>query len=142
MKNILIILCIISLSHPYLFAQNKNHSIESLDKENVVIEGGIKGDVNFLNFQKTDAPGAVSVLTPGGTIGCLMNVWFKDWIGIQPELNLNVKQTILSWESNSGKMQSFGVEVPIYIIGRIKVFGSHHIQVGLGPYTEFSCYAS
>lgn len=107
----------------------------------VVIESGIKADVSFFNFQKSEAPGAVSVFTPGGTVGCLVNIWFKDWIGIQPELNLNFKQTVFGWENNSGKMQSFGVEVPIYVVARLDVFKRHHVFFGLGPYTEFYCYA-
>lgn len=49
------------------------------------VEGGIKADVTFLNFKKADAPGAVSTLTPGATIGGLMDIWFKEWIGIQKD---------------------------------------------------------
>lgn len=105
------------------------------------VEGGIKADVTFLNFKKADAPGAVSTLTPGATVGGLMDIWFKEWIGIQPEVNLNFKQTVLGWEDNGGRMQSFGIEVPIYVTGRLDVFGNDHVFLGIGPYTEFMCYA-
>lgn len=86
---------------------------QTADQHNQEIqsEGGIKSDVTFLNFQKADAPGAVSQLTPGGSLGGMMNIWFKDWIGIQPELNLNFKQTVLGWEENSGRMLSFGIGI-------------------------------
>lgn len=131
MKKILTILISTVLTVMNIYGQNTD----------IALESGIKGDVTFLNFQKTGAPGAVSTLTPGFTIGGLMNLWFKEWIGIRPELNLNFKQTVLGWEDNSGKMQSFGIEVPIYVMGRLDVFRSHHILFGIGPYTEFSCYA-
>lgn len=105
------------------------------------VEGGVKGDIVFLNFQTKEAPGAISTFTPGGSLGGFMDIWFKDRIGIRPELNLNYKQTVMGWENNRGRMKSFGIEVPIYVVGRFDVFKKHHIFVGLGPYTEFSCFA-
>ena len=111
------------------------------NKQEIALKGGIKADVSFLNFQKTGAPGAVSTFSPGFTPGGFMNVWFNDWIGIRPELNLNFKQTVLEWTGNNGKLQTFGVEVPIYVTGRIKAFGASHAYLGIGPYTEFTCYA-
>jgi hypothetical protein len=110
------------------------------NKTEIVLEGGVKADATFLNFQKTGAPGAVSTFTPGFTPGGFMNIWFNDWIGIRPELNLNFKQTVLGWIGNSGKLQSFGVEIPIYVTGRINIFGEDHVFIGIGPYTEFICY--
>ena len=112
-----------------------------MSKTGLELEGGIKADVTFLNFLKSDAPGAFSTLTPGGTIGGFMNIWLKDRIGIRPELNLNFKQTVVGWEQNNGRMQSFGIEIPIYVTGRFRIFANHHILLGIGPYTEFSCYA-
>lgn len=131
MKKILAILISTVLTVMNIYGQNTDIELES----------GIKSDVTFLNFQKSGAPDAVSTLTPGFTIGGFMNLWFKEWIGIRPELNLNFKQTVLGWDDNSGKMQSFGIEVPIYVMGRLDVFRKHHILFGIGPYTEFSCYA-
>lgn len=131
MKKILTILISTVLTVMNIYGQNTDIELES----------GIKSDVTFLNFQKSGAPDAVSTLTPGFTIGGFMNLWFKEWIGIRPELNLNFKQTVLGWDDNSGKMQSFGIEVPIYVMGRLDVFRKHHILFGIGPYTEFSCYA-
>lgn len=131
MKKILTILISTVLTVMNIYGQNTDIELES----------GIKSDVTFLNFQKSGAPDAVSTLTPGFTIGGYMNLWFKEWIGIRPELNLNFKQTVLGWDDNSGKMQSFGIEVPIYVMGRLDVFRKHHILFGIGPYTEFSCYA-
>lgn len=107
----------------------------------VAVEGGIKADVTFLNFHAKEAPGAISTLTPGMTLGGFMDIWFSDRIGIQPEVNMNFKQTVMGWSLGSGRMQSFGIEVPIYVMGRFDVFRSHHVHIGLGPYTEFSCYA-
>lgn len=135
MKKV-ILLTVNILATLYMYAQTPGQQ-----NEMVKLEGGIKGDIVFLNFQTKEAPGAISTLTPGGSLGGFMDIWFKDWIGIRPELNLNYKQTVMGWESNSGKMKSFGIEVPIYVVGRFDVFKKHHIFVGLGPYTEFSCYA-
>lgn len=136
MKKILII-CIGFL----LDAVIANSQTVSGNKPEIVMEGGIKADVTFLNFQKAGAPGAVSTFTYGLTPGGFMNVWFNNWIGIRPELNLNFKQTVLGWTGNSGRLQSFGVEVPIYVTGRLKTFWEEHVFFGIGPYTEFLCYA-
>ena len=100
----------------------------------VAVEGGIKAHAK-------EAPGAISTLTPGMTLGGFMDIWFSDRIGIQPEVNMNFKQTVMGWSQGSGRMQSFGIEVPIYVMGRFDVFRRHHMHIGLGPYTEFSCYA-
>lgn len=137
MKKIFLILIGIMLAAMHMYGQTA-----AKQNKEVQLEGGIKADVTFLNFQKVDAPGAISTLTPGGTLGGFMNIWFREWIGIQPEVNLNFKQTAMGWEKNSGRMQSFGIEVPIYVTGRMNIFRNHHILIGLGPYTEFSCYAT
>ena len=125
----------------FLIAVIANAQTPDGSKPEIILEGGIKADVTFLNFQKTGAPRAVSTLTPGCTPGGFMNIWFNDWVGIRPELNLNFKQTVLGWSDNGGQFRSFGVEIPIYVMGRIKVFGTHHLFLGIGPYTEFICYA-
>lgn len=119
-----------------------NAQTAGANRPEIVLEGGVKADATFLNFQKTGAPGAVSTFTPGFTPGGFMNIWFNDWIGIRPELNLNFKQTVLGWTGNSGKLQSFGVEVPIYVTGRINILEEDHVFIGIGPYTEFICYGN
>lgn len=133
---------ILMISIGFLLTAGSVNAQTALDKKaETVLEGGIKADVTFLNFQKTGAPRAVSTLTPGYTPGGFMNIWFNDWVGIRPELNLNFKQTVLGWSDNGGQFRSFGVEIPIYVMGRIKVFGTHHLFLGIGPYTEFICHA-
>ena len=133
---------ILMISIGFLLTAGSVNAQTALDKKaETVMEGGIKADVTFLNFQKTGAPRAVSTLNPGCTPGGFMNIWFNDWVGIRPELNLNFKQTVLGWSDNSGRLRSFGVEVPIYVSGRIKTFGEDHVFIGIGPYTEFICYA-
>lgn len=132
---------ILTICIGFLIASIANAQTPGESKPEIVLEGGVKANTTFLNFQKTGAPGAVSIFTPGFTPGGFMYIWFNDWIGIRPELNLNFKQTVLGWTDNDGKLQSFGVEVPIYVCGRLKTFGEDHIFWGLGPYTEFLCYA-
>jgi len=132
---------ILTICIGFLIAVIANAQTPDGSKPEIILEGGVKADATFLNFQKTGAPGAVSSFTPGFTSGGFMNIWFNDWIGIRPELNLNFKQTVLGWTDNSGRLRSFGVKVPIYVTGRIKIFGEDHIYIGIGPYTEFICYA-
>ena len=110
-------------------------------EKDVSVSGGIKADATFLNFLAQKAPGTTSTLTPGFALGGFTDIRFNDWIGLRPEVNLNFKQTVMSWEQSGGRMQSFGIEVPIYVTARFKAFKSHHILLGIGPYTEFSCYA-
>ena len=104
---------ILTICIGFLIASIANAQTPGESKPEIVLEGGVKADATFLNFQKAGAPGAFSSFTPGFTPGGFMNIWFNDWIGIRPELNLNFKQTVLGWASNSGKLQSFGVEVHI-----------------------------
>lgn len=105
----------------------------------VIVSGGIKADALFLNFVKKAAPGAVSGMTPGGSVGGFVQIDFNKIFGLRPELNLNYKQNDFSWASNSGKFRSMGIEIPIYVTAGWKMFDNHRMFIGLGPYTEF-CY--
>lgn len=105
----------------------------------ITAEGGIKADVVFLNFLKTDAPGATSTFIPGGSLGGFADISFTELISLKPEVNINFKQTEFGWENNKGKLKSLGIEVPIYVVFNWKFRNRHMISYGLGPYTEF-CY--
>lgn len=107
----------------------------------VTVSGGIKTDALFLNFLTKAAPGAVSSLTPGGSVGGFVQIDFTKTWGLRPEFNLNYKQNDFSWASNSGRFRSMGIEIPVYVTAGWNVFGSHRVCVGLGPYTEFCYYA-
>ena len=108
-------------------------------EKTVIVSGGIKADALFLNFLKKAAPGAVSGMTPGGSVGGFVQIDFTETWSLRPELNLNYKQNDFSWASNSGKFRSMGIEIPIYVTAGWKVFDNHRMFIGLGPYTEF-CY--
>lgn len=114
--------------------------MDTMEQE-VAVSGGVKADAVFLNFLKKAAPGAVSELTPGGSVGGFVQVDFNDTFGLRPELNLNFKRNTFSWEVNSGKMKSMGIEIPVYVTAGWNIFGTHRIFIGLGPYTEFCYYA-
>ena len=43
-------------------------------KPGIKAEGGIKADVTFMNFLARKAPGAVSTLTPGASVGGFMDI--------------------------------------------------------------------
>lgn len=114
---------------------------ETFTEKAVAVSGGIKTDALFLNFLKKDAPGAVSELTPGGSIGGFVQIDFTKTFGLRPELNLNYKRNIFSWKTNEGSLMTTGVEIPIYVTAGWNIFDSHRIFIGLGPYTEFCYYA-
>lgn len=122
-----------------LCADARTFSHGTGDEKPVAISGGIKADALFLNFVKKAAPGAVSGMTPGGSVGGFVQIDFNKIFGLRPELNLNYKQNDFSWASNSGKFRSMGIEIPIYVTAGWKMFDNHRMFIGLGPYTEF-CY--
>ena len=103
--------------------------------------GGIKADMAFLSFLTDNAPKAVSTYTPGASVGGFACIDFKDWVGLQPEFNLNYKRSSFAWESRGGMMTSMGIEIPIYVMFHINMFKSHRINIGVGPYTEFTYMA-
>lgn len=122
-----------------MIAGARTVSDTDIDRSAVVAVGGIKADAVFLNFLKKAAPEAVSVLTPGGSVGGFVQIEFNKNFGLRPELNLNYKQNDFSWAANSGRFRSMGIEIPIYVTAGWNVFGCHRVIAGLGPYTEF-CY--
>lgn len=109
--------------------------------DDINISGGIKADALFLNFLKKDAPGAVSGLNPGSSLGGFVQLDFTRTFGLRPELNLNYKRNTFSWETNEGSLKTMGIEIPVYVTAGWEIFDSHRIFIGLGPYTEFSYYA-
>lgn len=112
-----------------------------IQENDVTVSGGIKTDAVFLNFLKVAAPKAVSGMNPGGAVGGFVQIDFTETWGLRPEINLNYKQNVFSWEVNSGRMTSMGIEIPIYVTAGWTVAGTHRAYVGLGPYTEFLYYA-
>lgn len=110
-------------------------------RDDVAVSGGIKADMAFLNFLTGNAPKAVSTYTPGASVGGFACIDFKDWIGLQPEFNLNYKRSSFGWESKGGMMTSMGIEIPIYVMFHVNLFKSHRINIGVGPYTEFTYMA-
>lgn len=109
--------------------------------DEVKTSGGIKAEIAFLSFLADNAPNAVSTYTPGASIGGFACIDFKDWIGLQPEFNLNYKMSSFGWENKGGMMTSMGIEIPIYVMFHINLFKAHRINIGLGPYTEFTYMA-
>ena len=62
--------------------------IDTADSK-VNVSGGVKADAVFLNFLKKAAPGAVSGMTPGGSLGGFVQIDFTETWGLRPEFNLN-----------------------------------------------------
>lgn len=116
-------------------------SAPTSEKMEIPIEGGIKSDLIFMNFMTKKAPAAVSTFAPGGCVGGFVHIRFSENISIQPELNINYKRSRFGWAENSGNWQSWGVEVPIYVMGGWDTFKDQRLYFGIGPYTEFYYFA-
>ena len=84
----------------------------------VDVSGGVKADAVLLNFLKKAAPGAVSGMTPGGSLGGFVQIDFTETWGLRPEFNLNYKQNDFSWDSSSGRFKSMGIEIRMRCLGR------------------------
>ena len=99
---------------------------------------GIKAEANLSNFILSDMNGVKSNMGLGATLGGFEKIEFSENFALQPELLLHFKTSQMKTEAAGSKLdyQYFGVEIPVYAIGQMKL-GNGKGFIGVGPYAGF-----
>ena len=95
---------------------------------------GIKGEANMSNFNISDMPGVKSDFGVGATLGGFAKVDLNQHFALQPEVLFHWQNSTLKSNGQENDFQYWGVEVPIYAVGQMKLDNGDRAYIGIGPY--------
>lgn len=122
------------------------HLLDSLDQEKLprLVSGGLFGGGNLSNFIITrDHHTMSSYMRIGAELGGFMNFNITKHFVIEPQVILTAHQNYFKAKDQeitdvTDRLWSFGVEIPLYFLGRFGNMEKGYIQFGGGVYTHFT----
>lgn len=161
MKRVLFILCIIAVFALSAKAQtndsklqlsldeakarlvefNTERMLDSLDQENLprLVSGGLLAHANLSNFIITrDHHTMSSYMRIGGELGGFLDFAITKHFAIQPQVIFTAHQNYFAVTDSANHLWSFGVDIPIYFLGRFGNMEKGYIQFGGGIFTHFT----
>lgn len=115
--------------------------LDSLDQEKLprLVSGGILAGVNTSNFIITrDHHTMSSYMRVGGELGGFLDFAIIKNFAIQPQVILTAHQNYFAVTDSANHLWSFGVDIPIYFLGRFGNMEKGYIQFGGGIFTHFT----
>lgn len=119
---------------------NTEYKMDTLDQEKLprLVSGGVLAGVNTSNFIITrDHHTMSSYMRVGGELGGFLDFTVVKHFAIQPQVLFTAHQNIFTAEEET-KLWSFGVDIPIYFLGRFGSLDKGYIQFGGGIFTHFT----
>ena len=120
---------------------NTEHLLDSLDQEKLprLVSGGLFGGGNLSNFIITrNHQPMSSYMRIGAEVGGFMDFSLTRHFAIQPQVILTAHQNYFAATDTTNRLWSFGVEIPIYFLGRFGNMEKGYIQFGGGLFTHFT----
>ena len=105
------------------------------------ISFGVKEDANMSNFNLSDMPGVKSDFGFGATIGGFTKIDISRHFALQPELLLNWQNSTLKFDGKENDYQYWGLEIPVYAVGQVKLTNGGRAYIGIGPYARLGLSA-
>ena len=121
------------------------HLLDSLDQEQLphIVTGGILGNANMSNFIIAHAAGeASSYMKVGGEFGGFMDFYVTKHFGIQWRAVFTVEQNRFAIDTTYRQLWSFGIDIPIYLLGKFGNMQKGYLQFGGGIFTHFTFAAN
>ena len=115
--------------------------LDSLDQEKLprLVSGGILAGVNMSNFIITrDHHTMSSYMRVGGELGGFLDFAVIKNFAIQPQVIFTAHQNYFAVTDSANHLWSFGVDIPIYFLGRFGNMEKGYIQFGGGIFTHFT----
>jgi len=97
---------------------------------------GVKGEANMSNFNISDMPGVKSDFGVGATLGGFAKIDFNQNFALQPELLFHWQNSTLKSGGQKNDFQYWGVEIPVYAVGQMKLASGDRAYIGIGPYAR------
>lgn len=120
---------------------NTERLLDSLDQEKLpkLVSGGVFGGGNVSNFIITrNHQPMSSYMRIGAEVGGFLDFAITKHFAVQPQVILTAHQNYFAATDTTNRLWSFGVEVPIYFLGRFGNMEKGYIQFGGGIFTHFT----
>lgn len=125
-----------------LNAWNTEVMLDSLDQEKLpkIVSGGLLAGMDVSNFLITRAHHTMSShMRIGAELGGFMDFRLGKNFAIQPQLIFTAQQNNFKEENDTtNHLWSFGVDIPIYFLGRFGNMKQGYINFGGGMFTHFT----
>jgi hypothetical protein len=117
------------------------HMLDSLDQEKLprLVSGGVLAGVNMSNFIITRNHKPMSShMRVGGELGGFLDFSLSKHFAVQPQVIFTAQQNYFAATDTTNHLWSFGVDIPIYFLGRFGNLQKGYIQFGGGIFTHFT----
>ena len=115
--------------------------LDSLDQEKLPrpVSGGLIAGANMSNFiiMRNHIPMS-SFMRVGGELGGFLDFSITKHFAIQPQVILTAHQNYFAATDTTNRLWSFGVDIPIYFLGRFGNLSKGYVQFGGGLFTHFT----
>jgi len=107
-----------------------------------IVSGGVKVQANLSHLWAHNVPGGIHTSPSfSGDIGGFIDFNVSKHFFIQFNLLAVGERCIVHEEISNEPLQSVGVEIPVYLMGRFGNARKGYVYFGGGPYTEFVLWA-
>ena len=117
------------------------HLIDSLDQEKLpkLVSGGLVASANLSNFIISRNHNRMSsYMHIGGELGGFLDFRISKHFSIQPQVIFTAQQNYFAATDTANHLWSFGMEIPVYFLGRYGSMERGYIQFGGGIFTHFT----
>lgn len=120
---------------------NTERLLDSLDQEKLprIVSGGLFGGGNMSNFiiVRNHKPMS-SYMRIGAEIGGFLDFTITKHFNVQPQVILTAHQNYFAATDTTNRLWSFGIEIPIYFLGKFGNMEKGYIQFGGGVFSHFT----
>ena len=95
---------------------------------------GVKAEANMSNFILSDLEPLESKMKVGAGIGGFLKIDFGEYFALQPELLVNMKNSIMEQNGIENKCMFWSIEIPLYAMGQMTLDNGERAYIGIGPY--------
>ena len=120
---------------------DKEHLLDSLDQEKLprLVSGGVLAGANMSNFIITRNHRPMSsYMKIGAELGGFIDFRITKHFSIQPQVILSAQENYFAAGDTANHLWSFGLDIPVYFLGRFGNMQQGYIQFGGGIFTHFT----
>lgn len=115
--------------------------LDSLDQENLprIVSGGLLAGANMSNFIITRNHRPMSsYMRIGAEFGGFIDFRLSKHFSIQPQVILTAQENYFAATDTTNHLWSFGMDIPVYFLGRFGNMQQGYVQFGGGLFTHFT----
>ena len=117
------------------------HLLDSLDQEKLprIVSGGLLAGANMSNFIITrNHKPMSSYMRIGAELGGFIDFRLSKHFSIQPQVLFTAQENYFATTDTTNHLWSFGMDIPVYFLGRFGNMTQGYIQFGGGIFTHFT----